>query len=88
MRLLMDFGHVVRALRVSREMTQAELAGELGCSQQYVAFIEAGTLLPTRDRADQFAKALRVPRGVLTEGVPVELSARNPFAAADPAIVC
>lgn len=78
LRLLMDCSDVLRALRVSRNMTQAELAAKSGQSQGQIARIECG-YRPTDDQIDRIANALSVPRDALVGGASVELFARNPF---------
>lgn len=78
LRLLMDFSDVLRALRVSRNLTQAELAAKCGQSQGQIARIECG-YRPTDEQIDRIATALGVPRDALVGDASVELLARNPM---------
>ena len=55
---LRQLGARVRALRQAREMTQAQLAEQLGVQHPWVAKVEAGTLAPTPGRLRALAQVL------------------------------
>lgn len=58
----------LRDIRISREMTQAELAKKLKVSQPYVAQLESGAKPnPTLDMLRRLAKALKVTVSELVE---------------------
>lgn len=77
LRLLMDFSDVLRALRVTNDLTQSDLAERAGVSRQLIVALESG-MRPTSQQVDRLAAALGVPSGVLTGDSSVELFARNP----------
>jgi len=54
--------NAVRALRFARgEMTQAQLAEQVGVTRQTIIAIEQGRYSPSLEMAFQIARALRVP---------------------------
>ncbi len=62
-----EFGRRVKALRVSRGMSQAELAGE-AMSVSYVSLLESGRRTPNDRVVAHLAEQLGVAPGVLLEG--------------------
>jgi transcriptional regulator with XRE-family HTH domain len=55
------FGGQLRAWRLSRRVSQEELAGRAGVSPRHVSFVENGKSQPSRDLVIAFAGALDVP---------------------------
>lgn len=55
-----DIGTRVRELRVSRGLTQAELASRVGTRQPVIARLEAGQHVPMWRTLDRVAEALGV----------------------------
>jgi putative transcriptional regulator len=54
--------NAIRALRFARgEMTQAQLAEQVGVTRQTIIAIEQGRYSPSLEMAFQIARALRVP---------------------------
>ncbi|HEX3492964.1 MAG TPA: helix-turn-helix transcriptional regulator [Streptosporangiaceae bacterium] len=54
--------NAIRALRFARgEMTQAQLADQVGVTRQTIIAIEQGRYSPSLEMAFQIARALRVP---------------------------
>lgn len=52
------FGRCVRAARIQRRMTQAELARLVKCSQPHIVFVEQGRIAPRLDLAADLARHL------------------------------
>lgn len=48
----------MKALRALYQLTQAQLAQKVGCTQTTVVFVERGITTPNVDLAKRFAKAL------------------------------
>ncbi len=56
------FGHTLRQLRKSANMTQRDLANALNCSNQYVSLLETGKRPPPQPpELERFATALGAP---------------------------
>ncbi|MGZ4129916.1 MAG: helix-turn-helix domain-containing protein [Actinomycetota bacterium] len=53
------FGSRLRKMRLSRDMTQKQLAGDR-YTHAYVSSIEAGRRMPSRDALEHFASQLGV----------------------------
>lgn len=58
-------GRQISKIRKLREMTQAQLAEEVGMSRAYLARVETGLQEPSLDLLERIAKSLRVPSGIL-----------------------
>lgn len=56
-----SFGQLVRERRLFLDMTQEELAQQAGCATISARRIEAGTLRPSTQLAEQFADVLKIP---------------------------
>ncbi len=56
----MTIGTKLKALRVAREMTQAEFAEFLGLSRQWYNHIETNRMTPTDEVIRQIEKALEI----------------------------
>lgn len=56
---------MVRVTRELQEMTQAELSATSGLSQPTISSLESGRLTLGADRAEKFARALKVHPAVL-----------------------
>jgi transcriptional regulator with XRE-family HTH domain len=54
-------GHLVRAWREQRRMSQLELASEANISQKHLSFIESGRAAPSRDMVVHLADHLDIP---------------------------
>jgi len=58
----MDFGKYLRKIREERKITQEEIAKALGYkNNSYIARIERGDFLPSRENLKKIAKVLKVP---------------------------
>jgi transcriptional regulator with XRE-family HTH domain len=68
-------GARIRRLRLAREMTQKQLAGER-YTHAYISSIEAGRRMPSRDALEHFATGLGIEFDELVSGRPPGLSAR------------
>ncbi len=54
------FGQRIQELRKDRNMTQEDLAGEVGVDRSYMGFLERGEKNATLDKIGKIAKALHV----------------------------
>lgn len=63
----MAFGEQLRALRLARNMTQAEVAGDL-LSVSYISLLESNRRHPTRETVEILAQALGCPLNELSGG--------------------
>ncbi|MGD0113028.1 MAG: helix-turn-helix transcriptional regulator, partial [Armatimonadota bacterium] len=61
----MSLGKNIRIVRVSRELTLAELARRVGVTANYMSLIEGGKRTPSLRRLEAVAAALDVPSGFL-----------------------
>jgi transcriptional regulator with XRE-family HTH domain len=58
----MEFGKFLRKLRQEKGVTQSEIAKSLGYkNNSYIARIERGDFLPSREKLKKMAKILKVP---------------------------
>lgn len=57
----MDIGTAIKILRVSRGMTQKQLAGKIGCSVTNLIFLETGRSFPRIGKINSICKELGVP---------------------------
>jgi len=58
----MEFGKLLKKLREEKGVTQTELAKSLGYkNNSYIARIERGDFLPSRDKLKKIAEVLKVP---------------------------
>ncbi len=64
-------GHFIKEWRIYCELTQAQLAAEIGVSQSNINHIENGKTAYTQPSLEKIAKALKVH--------PADLLATNPF---------
>ncbi len=55
----MSVAENIRKIRISRNLTQKELADNVGVKQSYIAQIERGTKIPTLTLGKDIADALR-----------------------------
>lgn len=62
----MDIKDRIKRLRESRNMSQAELANELGISNGLIAMYETGKRYPSRKRLEQIADYFNVSMDYLT----------------------
>ncbi|MGZ4113810.1 MAG: helix-turn-helix domain-containing protein [Actinomycetota bacterium] len=69
------FGSRLRKMRLSRDMTQKQLAGDR-YTHAYVSSIEAGRRMPSRDALEHFASQLGVDVDELLTGRPPDLAPR------------
>jgi len=65
-------GAIIRALRQSRGLSPAELAGLIGKSEPLVTAIERGQRRATPQVCEGLAEALRVPLAAITKPEPVQ----------------
>ncbi len=57
----MDFGKRLKAIRLSKELSQRELGEKLGVRQQTIAQYERSTVSPKSETIFRLAKALDIP---------------------------
>lgn len=69
------FGQKIRAARLSRSMSQARLADEIGVSPSTIAMYETGQRFPVLDNLDALADALNLPISYFIEDVPARIAA-------------
>ena len=55
------FGHRLRQIRLSRQMSQERFAEKLGISVDFLSLIERGRNAPSFETLDQIATRLRLP---------------------------
>lgn len=58
--LTCKFGNKLREIRISRNMTQEELANLAYIDRGHMGHIERGTKSPTLDKIEQISRALKV----------------------------
>ena len=61
MRLPTLLGNRIRELRKAKKMSQAELAGATGLSDNYIALVEQGKRSPSLETVEKIADAIKVP---------------------------
>ena len=59
-KLKASFGKRIRSLRRVRDLTQEQLAEEVGCSTEYISRIERGLVSPSFEILSALANALHV----------------------------
>ncbi len=64
---IMDFARRLKALRATRQITQAQLAKLSGVSHSYISRIEIGMQEPTLGIIEKLAAALKVKPSALLE---------------------
>lgn len=58
----MNFGQKLRQLRISKGLTQQQLAERLGYkTNSYISDVESGHFVPSKEKLKKIAKALGVP---------------------------
>lgn len=57
---MVDFGNTLKALRVSNNLTQSQLAGQLGLTKSVISAYENGLRMPSYDVLIQIAKKFKV----------------------------
>ena len=57
----MDYGRAVKTARVTRGISQKDLAKLAGVDASYVSLVEKGTRTPSASNLEKFATALDVP---------------------------
>lgn len=57
---MVDFGNRIRALRLQKKMTQAELANKLGVTKSVISAYETGLRMPSYDILIQMARIFKV----------------------------
>lgn len=62
------FGNRVRAARITRGMSQASIAKQIGISSNHVGVIERGETVPSLETVQAFAKAFGITMGELLDG--------------------
>ena len=64
-KLKASFGKRIRSLRRVRDLTQEQLAEEVGCSTEYISRIERGLVSPSFEIPSALPNALHVEAGAL-----------------------
>jgi transcriptional regulator with XRE-family HTH domain len=64
---ILDFARRLKALRATRDITQAQLAKRSGVSHSYISRIEIGMQSPTLEIIEKLAAALKVKPSALLE---------------------
>ena len=64
---LKKLGARIRALRIAKNWTQEDLAGECGLDRSYVSGLEVGRRNPTYLNLLRLAKTFRIPLGRLLD---------------------
>jgi transcriptional regulator with XRE-family HTH domain len=57
----MDYGRALKTARVSRGISQKDLAQLAGVDASYVSLVEKGTRTPSASNLEKFAAALKMP---------------------------
>ena len=64
----MDFGSKIRKIRKEKGISQMKLATKLGYkSNSYIADVESGKFIPSKEKLKKIAKALNIPFSQLEE---------------------
>lgn len=61
----MDIGKAIKTLRVSRGLTQKQLADKIGCSETNMIFMETGRSFPRKEKIESICRELNVPQSYL-----------------------
>lgn len=64
----MSIGETIRVLRKRSDLSQAELAQQVGVWQTQISQIESGATSPSLDLLQRIAQALGVKPGVIVDG--------------------
>ena len=59
--MIEDTGKRIKALRTTKKMSMADLAGKIGISKSLISQVERGEVLPSLTTLDKLATALEVP---------------------------
>lgn len=73
----MQFGEVIKMIRVKRGLKQKVLASDVGISQNYLSMIEGGKKTPSTDMIDKISKILSISREsliIMTSDIPIEFN--------------
>ena len=65
----MNFGDKIRTLRTEKEMTQPELASELGIEQSYLSKLETGKSVPSNDVLNRLLDVFGIDLGEMLVGL-------------------
>lgn len=57
----MDLGKAIKTIRVSKGLTQRQLAKAIGCSETNMLFMENGRIFPRMNKIDSICKVLEIP---------------------------
>lgn len=57
----MDLGKAIKTIRVSKGLTQRQLAKMIGCSDTNLILMENGRIFPRKNKIDAICNALEVP---------------------------
>jgi transcriptional regulator with XRE-family HTH domain len=61
----MKIGQILKHIRISKGISQKEMAEELGISTNYLSLIESDKKEPSQDRIAEFANALNISKEAL-----------------------
>lgn len=61
----MDIGKAIKTLRVSRGLTQKQLADRVGCSETNMIFMETGRSFPRMEKIESICRELNIPQAYL-----------------------
>lgn len=61
----MDIGKAIKTLRVSRGLTQKQLADRIGCSETNMIFLETGRSFPRMEKIESICRELSIPQSYL-----------------------
>lgn len=61
----MDLGKAIKTIRVSKGLTQRQLAKAIGCSETNMLFMETGRTFPRKSKIDAICKVLGIPMSYL-----------------------
>lgn len=57
---MVDFGNTLKTLRINNNLTQSQLAGQLGLTKSVISAYETGLRMPSYDVLIQIAKKFKV----------------------------
>lgn len=61
----MDLGKAIKTIRVSKGLTQRQLAKAIGCSETNMLFMKTGRTFPRKSKIDAICKVLGIPMSYL-----------------------
>ena len=61
----MDLGKAIKTIRVSKGLTQRQLAIAIGCSETNMLFMGSGRTFPRKSKIDAICKVLGIPMSYL-----------------------